>query len=249
MLPGAALLLTDLVKRYDRVTALDVPLLAVAPGECIGLVGNNGAGKTTLLRLVLDLVRATTGTVAIDGATVGDGTDWKARVGAFLDASFLVDYLRPAEYFRLVGGAYGLTPDETDRRAAAHAAFLGPAVAGGTGGAPLLRDLSTGNANKVGIVAALLPQPGLVLLDEPFANLDPGARIQLEGLIRRERERGATVLVSSHDLDHVVDVCSRVLVLADGRIVRDTPSTPDTLGELRAFFAGEVSAPITASAA
>ncbi len=230
---SASLLATDLVKRYGDATALDVPRLEVQPGEAVGLVGNNGAGKTTLLRLALDLIRPTAGTVAIDGVTVSESADWKPTVGAFLDAGFLVDYLRPDEYFRLVGGAYGLSAEECDARAETFAAFLGPTVRGGG----LIRDLSLGNANKVGIVGALLPRPGLVVLDEPFANLDPGARIALEGLLRAERARGATVLVSSHDLDHVVDVCSRILVMADGRVVRDTPSAPETLGELRAFFA------------
>ncbi len=234
MPPGASLLATRLAKRYGDATALAVEHLAIAPGECVALVGNNGAGKTTLLRLALDLIRPTAGTVAIDGHDVATTTAWKPRVGAFLDAGFLIDYLRPAEFFRLVGGAYGLGADEADRHAAAFADFLGPTVTSGGG---LIRDLSLGNAGKVGIVAALLPAPALVVLDEPFANLDPGARIALEGLLRRERARGATVLVSSHDLDHVVGVCSRVLVLAGGRVVRDTPSAPETLGELRAFFA------------
>ena len=231
--PGVALVADGLVKRYGPHTALDLPALRVEPGECVGLVGNNGAGKTTLLRLVLDLIRPSAGGVTLDGTPVEGRSDWKPRVGAFLDASFLVDYLSAAETFRFVGGAYGLSAAEADRRAAAFADFLGDAARDGV----LLRDLSTGNANKVGIVAACLPRPGLVLLDEPFANLDPGARLQLEALLRAERARGATVLVSSHDLDHVVDVCSRVLVLADGAVVRDTPSTPATLGELRAFFA------------
>ncbi len=231
---SASLLATDLVKRYGDATALDVPHLVVAPGEAVGLVGNNGAGKTTLLRLALDLIRPTAGTVAIDGTVVSESADWKPAVGAFLDAGFLVDYLRPDEYFRLVGGAYGLSAEECDARAETFAAFLGPTVRAGG----LIRDLSLGNANKVGIVGALLPRPGLVVLDEPFANLDPGARIALEGLLRAERARGATVLVSSHDLDHVVDMCSRILVMAEGRVVRDTPSAPETLGELRAFFAG-----------
>ena len=236
MLPdaGATVVAHNLVKRYGDAEALAVEHLHVAPGEAVALVGNNGAGKTTLLRLVLDLIRPTAGTVAIDGETVSAGTAWKPRVGAFLDAGFLVGYLRPDEYFRFVGGAYGLPADESDRRAALYAAFLGPTVIGGDG---LIRDLSLGNANKVGIVGALLPAPGLVVLDEPFANLDPGARIALENLLRDERARGATVLVSSHDLDHVVGVCSRVLVLGGGRIVRDTPATPATAAELRAFFA------------
>ena len=122
---------------------------------------------------------------------------------------------------------------EVDARIERYRPFLGNALDGGR----LVRDLSLGNAGKVGIVSALLPGAGLVVLDEPFANLDPGARIRLERLLREEVD-GATVLVSSHDLDHVVGVCTRVLVLADGRLVSDTPSTPDTLAELRAFFAG-----------
>jgi ABC-2 type transport system ATP-binding protein len=231
---GATVVASDLAKHYGATEALAIDRLTIAPGEAVGLVGNNGAGKTTLLRLALDLIRPTTGSVSIDGHVVAGGEGWKPRVGAYLDSGFLIDYLKPREYFRLIGGAYGLTPDETARRVAAYEPFLGPTV---TRSDALLRDLSLGNAGKVGIVGALLPQPGLVVLDEPFANLDPGARIQLQTLLRAERARGAAVLVSSHDLDHVVDVCSRVLVLAAGRVVRDTPSTPGTLAELRSFFA------------
>lgn len=234
-MPGVTLEASGLTKRYGNATALALDALAIGPGERVGLVGNNGAGKTTLLRLVLDLIRPTAGAVALDGLAVG-GADlgWKRRVGAFLDAGFLVDFLRAPEYFRLVGGAYGLSAAEVDARVERHRPFLGQALEGGR----LIRDLSLGNAGKVGIVGALLPEPGLVVLDEPFANLDPGARIALQDALRAESdERGATVLVSSHDLDHVVDVCTRVLVLSEGRLVRDTPSTPDTLAELRAFFA------------
>lgn len=231
---GLSLVADGLVKRYGDTSALALTHLGVAPGEVVGLVGNNGAGKTTLLRLVLDLIAPTAGHVELDGVRVG-GRDlgWKHRVGAYLDAGFLIDYLRAQEYLRFVGGAYGVDARTVDARMDRFAPFLGEALSSGR----LIRDLSLGNAGKVGIVGALVTEPDLVILDEPFANLDPGARIALEGLIRQAGERGATVLVSSHDLDHVVDVCSRVLVLAQGRIVRDTPSTPDTLAELRAFFA------------
>lgn len=226
-----ALSVSDLSKRYGATDALCLDQLAVCPGERVGLVGNNGAGKTTLLRLALDLIEPTSGHVEIDGVRVG-GPDlgWKHRVGAYLDAGFLVDFLRPAEYFRLVGGAYGLSGTEVDARVERYRPFLGAALDGDL----LIRDLSLGNAGKVGIVSALLPDTGLVVLDEPFANLDPGARIALERILA---DTDATVLVSSHDLDHVVGVCTRVLVLSDGRVVRDTPSTPETLAELRAFFA------------
>ena len=232
-MPGLALSAHGLVKRYGATVALDLDRLEVAPGEVVGLVGNNGAGKTTLLRLAMDLIAPTAGAVALDGVRVG-GRDqgWKRRVGAYLDAGFLIDYLRPQEFFRFVGGAYGVGAAEVEARVAPLAGFLGEALSGGR----LIRDLSLGNAGKVGIVAALLSEPDLVILDEPFANLDPGARIALEGLIRQQGARGATVLVSSHDLDHVVDVCGRVLVLDRGRVARDTPSTPGTLAELRDFF-------------
>lgn len=235
MRAGVRLVARDLSKRYGATEALSLGDLVLEPGERVALVGNNGAGKTTLLRLVLDLIAPTTGMLEIDGVRVG-GRDlgWKRRVGAFLDAGFLVEFLRPEEHFRFVGGAYGLSAPESDARLDRFRSFLGQALAGGR----FIRDLSLGNAGKVGIVGALLPEPGLVVLDEPFANLDPGARIALQGLLQRESEaRGATVLVSSHDLDHVVDVCTRVLVLAGGRLVRDTPVTPDTRAELRAFFA------------
>ena len=232
-MPGVSLTATTLSKRYGTAEALHLDALAVAPGERVGLVGNNGAGKTTLLRLALDLIQPTTGRVEIDGIRVGGpDLEWKRRVGAFLDAGFLVDFLRPHEYLRLVGGAYGLSGAEVDARLDRYRPFLGSALDGGR----LVRDLSLGNAGKVGIVSALLPAAGLVVLDEPFANLDPGARIALERLLR-DGVDGATVLVSSHDLDHVVGVCTRVLVLAEGRLVSDTPSTPDTLAQLRAFFA------------
>ena len=232
---GLTLSASGLSKRYGDTTALALEALEIASGERVALVGNNGAGKTTLLRLALDLIAPTTGHVALGGVRVGGADEsWKRETGAYLDSSFLVDFLRPREYFRLIAGAYGVAAPEADARVARFADFLGAALEGG-----LIRDLSLGNAAKVGIVGAMLPEPGLILLDEPFANLDPGARIALEALIRRESAaRGATVLVSSHDLDHVVGGASRVLVLSEGRLVRDTPSTPDTLRELRAFFAG-----------
>ena len=230
---------TDLSKRYGDATVLALRDLQIEAGEAVALVGNNGAGKTTLLRLALDLIAPTTGRVALDGLRVGGRDEaWKRRTGAFLDAGFLVDFLRPREYFRLVAGSYGVPAPEADARLARYERFLGPALEAG-----LIRDLSLGNAAKVGIVGAMLPEPDLVVLDEPFANLDPGARIALEGLVREEAARGATVLVSSHDLDHVVGVASRVLVLAEGRLVRDTPATPATVGELRAFFAAGGTAP------
>jgi ABC-2 type transport system ATP-binding protein len=230
---------TELTKRYGDTTALALDDLQIETGERVALVGNNGAGKTTLLRLALDLIAPTAGHVTLGGLRVGGPDEaWKRRTGSFLDTGFLVDFLRPAEYFRLVAGSYGVPAPEADARLARFERFLGPALGGG-----LIRDLSLGNAAKVGIVGAMLPAPDLLILDEPFANLDPGARIALEGLVRDEAARGATVLVSSHDLDHVVGVASRVLVLAEGRLVRDTPATPATLGELRAFFASGGAAP------
>lgn len=228
---------TDLVKRYGTTTALDLPSLTIASGSLFGLVGNNGAGKTTFLRLVLDLIEATFGTVCIDGVPVTDATTWKPRTGAFLDDSFLIDYLTPEEYFAFIGDVYGLRRPQVDAALERYGAFFNGEV---LGRGSYIRDLSVGNKKKVGIVAALLPEPGLLLLDEPFANLDPSTQIRLKTLLRRSNAAcGTTVVVSSHDLNHVTEVCGRIAVLERGRIVRDIETSPATLADLERYFAVE----------
>ena len=228
----------DLVKRYGDAFTLSMPELSVEAGTSFGLVGNNGAGKTTFLRLALDLLKPDEGGVLLGGERVADTDGWKKRTSAHLDGSFLIDFLTPDEFLNFVGSTYDLPPDEVEHRVAPYRSFFTDEVLGQK--ARYIRDLSTGNAKKVGVVAALLPQPELLVLDEPFANLDPRSQIQLKDLLRRQRaEHGTTMIISSHDLLHVTDVCERIAVLDDGRIVRDEPTTEETLKALEAYFADE----------
>ena len=224
-----------LVKRFGDSFTLSIPQLVVEDGAAFGLVGNNGAGKTTFLRLALDLLRPDEGHVALGGARVDEGDDWKTRASAHLDDSFLIDFLTPDEFLSFVGSTYDLDADTVEQRLAPYRDFFTDDVLGQH--ARYIRDLSTGNAKKVGVVAALLPRPDLLILDEPFANLDPRSQIQLKDLLRRRRtEHGTTMVISSHDLLHVTDVCERIAVLDEGCIARDEPTTEETLKTLEAYF-------------
>ena len=227
-------LTTDgLTKRYDAFE-LSIPDLDIESGTAFGLVGNNGAGKTTFLRLVLDLIRADAGTVELDGEEVADTFDWKTRTGSYLGPSFLIDFLTPDEYWHFVGQTYDLDEATVDDRLAQFADFYVDEPIGET--TKYIRDLSTGNKNKAGLIAALLPEPDLLVFDEPFSSLDPRSQIQLKELLQARRG-DATILVSSHDLGHVTDVSDRIAILEDGEIVRDEPTDPDTLEDLTTYFA------------
>ncbi|MEM1125699.1 MAG: ABC transporter ATP-binding protein [Bacteroidota bacterium] len=227
----------ELQKRYHGEPVLDLPQLAIPAGDAFGLVGNNGAGKTTFLRLALDLLKPSQGHVEIDGARVATTTAWKARTGAYLDPSFLIDYLTPEEFFDFTGQVYGLAHAEVTVALERFAPFFNGEVLGQK---RYLRDLSMGNRKKVGIVAALLHDPDLVILDEPFANLDPSTQIRLKSLLRQLNERrGTTLIVSSHDLNHVTEVCGRIAVLERGRIVQDLATSEATLTDLERYFTVE----------
>ena len=230
-----------LLKRYGAQFALSIPALRIEKGEVFGLVGNNGAGKTTLLRLLLDLLQADEGRVLFDGRPAAGRLDWKMHTGAYLDDAFLLDFLTPNEFFLFTGLTYQRTRAEIEHALVPYHPFL----ARGVLDVPdrYIRDLSTGNRKKVGLVAALFMDPGFVVLDEPFANLDPGSQIWLENQLRWiSTAHGATILVSSHDLGHVLAVCNRIAVLDEGQIVRDTRPAEDTLEDLHAFFAARFEA-------
>lgn len=224
----------DLVKTYSDTTVVNIPSLHVAPGEAIGLVGNNGAGKTTLFRMLLDLVRPTTGAVTSKGIAVAHTDAWKYYTGSHLDEGFLIDYLTPEEYFKFIGDLHGLSTGDIQERLQPFMDLFNGEILQQR---KYIRDFSKGNQKKVGIAAAALSHPELLILDEPFANLDPSSQIRLKNLLRSLHEQyGMTMLISSHDLSHVTEVCKRIVILEKGQIVQDMQTTENTLQALEAYF-------------
>jgi len=231
------ILIRNLKKNYNRKPALSIPHLEISEGEMFGLVGNNGAGKTTMFRLILDLIAATEGEVLIRSIPVQKQEDWKLFTGSYLDEGFLIDYLSPSEYFSFIGGLHSLTADDYSRFYLSLDGFGADDILHGKNP---IRSYSQGNRNKIGIIAALMGNPELVVLDEPFAHLDPSSQIILKRLLKKiNSERGTTMLISSHDLTHVTEVCNRIVLLEDGLIMKDLHTAGGTLEELEKYFSGQ----------
>lgn len=209
----------DLLKQFGEKTAVDIPSFVINDGDVLGLVGNNGAGKTTFFRLILDLLDADRGSVTIDGANPAESEDWKAGVGAYIDEGFLIDFLTPEEYFEFVGKVNGMSRDQVAERLTVFERFMAGEVMGQK---KYIRDFSAGNKQKVGIVAALLTRPQLVILDEPFNFLDPSSQNHLKKLlVEYNKTEGATILISSHNLQHTTDISTRITLLEHGVIIKD----------------------------
>jgi ABC-2 type transport system ATP-binding protein len=225
----------NLVKRYGTEEVLNIEKLTIERSECFGLVGNNGAGKTTFFQLILDLIRTTTGFVKISGENVSETEEWKNRVGSYLDEHMLLPFLSPDEYFETLRKIYGLTEEELTSALARFKPLFNDEILGKK---KYIRDLSKGNLKKVGIASAFLGNPDIVLLDEPFENLDPTSQNRLKKLITEEREeKETTFLISSHDLTHVTDICNRIVLLEKGRVLKDLKDNKDVMAsELSDYF-------------
>lgn len=225
----------NLSKKYGQTTVLHIQNLLIPKGESFGLVGNNGAGKTTFFSLLLDLIQPTTGQIINQGVQVNTSEDWKPFTSAFIDESFLIGYLTPEEYFYFIGDLRGQNKADVDVLLEKHRDFFNEEILNGK---KYLRDLSKGNQKKVGIIATLIGNPEVIVLDEPFANLDPTTQIRLKRIIKElADDPNVTVLVSSHDLLHTVEVSNRIVALHKGEIVKDIQTSEETLKELEAFFA------------
>ncbi|WP_178991276.1 ABC transporter ATP-binding protein [Winogradskyella schleiferi] len=224
----------DLTKAYKGTTVLNIEELKIPKGQSFGLVGNNGAGKTTYFSLLLDLIKPTTGNITSNSVVVDESEDWKPFTSSFIDESFLIGYLTPEEYFYFIGELRGQNKADVDNLTSKFEDFFNGEIIGKK---KYLRDLSKGNQKKAGIVAALIGNPEVIILDEPFANLDPTTQIRLKQIIKDlAKKQGGTVLVSSHDLMHVTDVCERIVVLEKGNVIKDLETNPTTLKELEAHF-------------
>jgi ABC-2 type transport system ATP-binding protein len=224
----------NLKKVYNGVTVVNVPELEIKKGESIGLVGNNGAGKTTLFRMILDLIRPESGEVISNGEIVAGGEAWKSYTASYLDEGFLIDYLTPEEYLYFIGGLHNQNKAQVDESIAGLADFFnGEIIKKGK----YIRDLSKGNQCKVGVGACLLQKPELLMLDEPFANIDPSTQFRLKNILKEQNKKNnVTTIVSSHDLNHVTDVCDRILLMEKGKIIKDIATSSSTLSELEEYF-------------
>lgn len=225
----------NLTKAYKKVQVVNIPNLTVPLGESFGLVGNNGAGKTTFFRMILDLIRPTEGVVKSKEDEVSKTDTWKKYTGSYLDEGFLIDFLTPDEYFDFIGDIHNLSKGDVKEFLDNFEEVLNGEILGKK---KYIRDLSKGNQKKVGIAAALMINPEVVLLDEPFANLDPTTQIRLKKYLTDLKEqKQVTMLISSHDLNHVTEVCERIVVLETGNIIHDIKTSENTLQELETYFA------------
>ncbi|MGN6396617.1 MAG: ABC transporter ATP-binding protein [Mucilaginibacter sp.] len=224
----------NLKKVYGGAVVVNVQELNINKGESVGLVGNNGAGKTTMFRMMLDLIRPDAGHVSSNGEDVAGHENWKNYTASYLDEGFLIDYLTPEEYFYFIGSLHQQSRAHVDDFMAGLTDFFnGEILKKGK----YIRDLSKGNQCKVGVASCLLQGPELLMLDEPFANIDPSTQFRLKSILKDiNKNRGVTTLISSHDLNHITDVCDRVLLMEKGKIIKDIATSSSTLNELEQYF-------------
>ncbi len=222
----------NLRKLFGQAEVLNIPSLSISAGEIVGIVGNNGAGKTTLFNLILDLLKPNQGQVRLQGEDVSNTENWKSYTAPYLDEGFLIEFLKPDEYFRFIGSLHGLSANEVD---AFTAQFEDVSNGEVLGAKKLLRELSKGNQKKAGLIGTLIGNPQLVIWDEPFANLDPSTQLRIRDLVNQHRDQ-RTFLISSHDLNHVYEVCDRIVFLEKGKVIRDVQKRDTTLEQLYGFF-------------
>ncbi len=225
----------NITKVYNGITVLNIPKLSIKKGESFGLVGNNGAGKTTLFRCILDLIRSNTGEIISEKLDVSKSSEWKSYTGSYLDEGFVIDFLTPEEYFQFLANINGLSKGDLDDFLNDFKDFFNGEILGKK---KYIRDLSSGNQKKVGIAAALIAKPDVLILDEPFNSLDPSTQIRLKKVLKKlHDDANVTMLISSHDLNHVTEVCERIVVLHEGGIAHDIHTEKDTLKILEEYFA------------
>lgn len=230
--------ISNLKKAFGQTIACDIPEFTINDGDILGLVGNNGAGKTTLFRMILDLLKPDEGTVSINSINPAESEEWKDQTGAYVDEGFLIDFLTPEEYFAFLGKVNNITQEEVDERLKPYERLASDEIFGQK---KLIRNLSAGNKQKVGIIAALFMRPKLVILDEPFNFLDPSSQNVLKHVLTAyAKDNNATLLISSHNLAHTIDISTRIALLEKGKIIRDLPNESGSAKtELENYFETE----------
>jgi len=222
----------NLKKAYGKRIVLSIEELTINKHELVGIVGNNGAGKTTMLSLILDLIEPSKGTVQSKDQLVSKSEDWKSYTGSYLNEGFLIPFLTPMEFLEFIGKLHGLNSSDVKAFLKENASFYADDITV----KKYIRELSAGNKNKVGILASFLSFPEILILDEPFANLDPSSQSWLKSKLKKLNDEGVTIIISSHDLKHVTDICNRILLIEHGIIVKDKNTNAETLDELENYF-------------
>src|SRR6267378_7346686 len=224
--PRSMLAVHRLTKHYGALVAVHDVSFQVRPGEVLGLLGPNGSGKSTTVKILTGLLRPTAGDVRLDGRDVlADLEGYKAIIGYVPEEPHLYSYLTGPEYLRLVGRLRGLPDAVLDDKIDRFLQLLGIY----DDRYQTLSSYSKGMRQKILIAAAVLHNPRIVVLDEPFSGLDVTAARVLKAFVRSIADDGKMVVFSSHVLEVVEQVCSRVVILKDGRIVGH-----DSVANLRA---------------
>ena len=227
--------INNLTKKYGDKTAVSIPVFSMSDNEIVGLVGNNGSGKTTFFRLLTDLIKANTGEVSLNGVNPTQSESWKQHTGVYLDEGFLIDYLTPEEYFDFVASISAIDNESLEQTLQQFETFMGGEILGQK---KLIRDLSAGNKQKIGIIGAMIVNPEILILDEPFNYLDPSSQINIARIIHEvNQQHGTTVLISSHNLNFVSEICSRIILMEKGIILKDLINTNEAAAkELQNYF-------------
>jgi ABC-2 type transport system ATP-binding protein len=216
----------DLVKHYANVTAVDGVSFAVGKGEIFGLLGPNGAGKTTTIRIMMDIIKPDSGSIRLLGQPMTEAS--KARIGYLPEERGLYKDYKLLECLTYLGSLKGMLRREASQRAAALLAQTGLDEYAKR----KIQALSKGMTQKAQFLAALVHDPDLLILDEPFQGLDPINTELLKGMLVEEQARGKTVILSTHDMNQVEEMCNRILLINHGRVVLYGP-----LDEIKAHYA------------
>ena len=206
----------DLRVDYDRLCAVRDVTVSVAAGEVCGLIGPNGAGKTTVMRAILGLVEPTYGSIEVAGVDMRERPrDGFRSIGFMPDQPPLYDDLTCGEFLDLFAASYGVPAARRDTACAAALELVGLTPKADT----LTAELSRGMRQRLMIAKTLLPDPQVVILDEPASGVDPQGRVDLKNMVRDLARRGRAVLISSHILSELQEFCTSVAIMERGRLV------------------------------